>query len=235
MTVLAVGDSVSFGYELGDLPGPVSGPGNYYRDPITGKDIPMNPSRLAFPQLLANQLATDCLNLSLIGGSNDRTFRITVDQVLQKRYDLVVCSWTNIDRFDFVYNNKDIALNVSTSQWQTEQFPWFKSFIADHYSHIHMTYRFYAQLVSLQALLKQLDQPYVFVNGCGSNSMTGFTAHCQHHASHIDTNKYFMIETDLSTVCQQQGFPVGPYNHFLEAGHQYVALELYRTVKELYS
>jgi hypothetical protein len=234
MTVLAVGDSVSFGYELGDLPGPVSGPGNYYRDSVTGKDMHMNPSQLAFPRLLANRLGTGCLNLSLIGGSNDRIFRITVDQVLQQRYDLVICSWTNVDRFDFPYNNEDIALNVSTSQYHIDQFPWFKSFIADHYSHIHMTYRFYAQLVSLQALLKQLDQPYIFVNGCGSNSMTGFTAHCQHHARHIDTTKYFMIETDLSTICEQQGFAVGPYNHFLEDGHQYVADELYKIVKGLY-
>ena len=235
MTVLVVGDSVSFGYELSDLPGSASGFGNYYRDFVTGKDVPMNPSQLAYPQLLANQMGTDCLNLSLIGGSNDRIFRLTVDQVLQRRYDLVVCSWTSIDRFDFVYNDEEIALNVASSQWQIDQFPWLKGFIANHYSPAHMTHRFYAQLVSLQALLTQLNQPYIFVNSCASSNLSEFKTHNQHYISQIDTDKYFMHETDISTVCYQQEFPRGPYGHFLEAGHQYIALEIYKTVKELYS
>jgi hypothetical protein len=232
MTVLAVGDSVSFGYELGDLPGAVNGVVNQYLDPETLLPLPLGPSRRAFPRLLANRMSTDCENLSLIGGSNDRTFRIAADRVLQKRYDLVVCSWTGIDRFDFVYQGQDIALNVATSEWQSRQFPWLKSYVADHYSHTHMTRRFYAQLIALQALLQQLNQPYVFVNGCGSESMWTHPEQYQHYTKHTDTSRYFRSETDLTLLCEQQGFARGPEGHFLEAGHEYVADQLYLFAQE---
>jgi hypothetical protein len=232
MTVLAVGDSVSFGYELGDLPGPVHGFVNQYLDLGTMQPKPLGPSRWAFPQLIADRMGTDCENLSLIGGSNDRTFRITADRVLQQQYDLVVCSWTGIDRFDFVYNEQDIALNVGTSEWQIRQFPWLRSYIADHYDPAHMTQRFYAQLISLQSLLQQLNQPYIFVNGCGIASMAPRYHEYQHYARHIDNTGYFMATTDLTLLCELQGCACGPYGHFLEAGHEYVADQLWAFAQE---
>jgi hypothetical protein len=232
MTVLAVGDSVSFGYELGDLPGAVHGVVNQYLDLGTMRPKPMGPSQWAFPQLMANRMGTDCENLSLIGGSNDRTFRIVSHQVLHKRYDLVVCSWTGIDRFDFVYQGQDIALNVATSDWQSRQFPWLRSYVADHYSHTHMRQRFYAQMISLQLLLKHLKQPYIFVNGCGSISMVTTGPQYQLYAQHIDTAGYYQPTTDLTIICQQQGFACGPYGHFLQAGHEYVADQLYLFAQE---
>jgi hypothetical protein len=235
MTVLAVGDSVSFGYELGDIPGPPVGWGNnfYAADTMTCK--PLCPSQLAYPKLLADRWGTDCKNLSLVGGSNDRTYRVVADHVLQQQYDLVICSWTSIDRFDFVYRNQDIALNVATSPWQSVQFPWLKSFVADHYDPVHMTSRFYAQLISLQALLKQLDQPYIFVNNCDFQvNIDTAQSQYQHYIKHIDTSRYFQPESDLTTMCRQQGFAIGPEGHFLEAGHEYVSQQLHNTVKELY-
>jgi hypothetical protein len=232
MTVLAVGDSVSFGYELGDLPGPVHGVVNQYLDLGTMQTKPITPSQAAFPQLIANRMGTNCENLSLIGGSNDRTFRITADRVLQQQYDLVVCSWTGIDRFDFVYRDQDIALNVGTSEWQSRQFPWLKSYITDHYSTQHMTNRFYAQLVGLQALLKQLNQPYIFVNGCGVQSMVPGHYLYRHYAQHIDHDRYFMYNSDLTLLCELQGVACGPYGHFLEAGHEYVADQLWAFAQE---
>jgi hypothetical protein len=227
MTVLAVGDSVSFGYELGDLPGAVYGVVNQYLDLGTMKPTPMGPSQWAFPQLMANRMGTDCENLSLIGGSNDRTFRIVADLVLRQRYDLVVCSWTGIDRFDFVYQGQDIALNVATSDWQSRQFPWLKTYVADHYSPVHMRQRFYAQLIALQLLLQQLDQPYIFVNGCGSASMALADPQYQPYTRHINTAGYYQHTTDLTVICEQQGFARGQYGHFLQAGHEYVADQLY--------
>jgi hypothetical protein len=233
MTVLAVGDSVSFGYEMGDLPGAVHGVVNQYLDLGTMQPKPMGPSQWAFPQLLANRMGTaDCENLSLIGGSNDRTFRIVADRVLQQQYDLVVCSWTGIDRFDFVYNNQDIALNVATSDWQSRQFPWLRSYVADHYSPTHMTQRFYAQLIALQALLRQLNQPYIFVNGCGSASLgMPFPQH-QHYTRHIDTSRYFMPNSDLTLLCELRGFATGPQGHFLQDGHDYVADQLWEFAQD---
>jgi hypothetical protein len=233
MTVLAVGDSVSFGYELGDLPGPVKGVVNQYLDPDTRLLRPMGPSLRAFPQLIAQRMGTDCENLSLIGGSNDRTFRIVADRVLHqhyeldRQYDLVVCSWTSIDRFDFVWRDQDIALNVGSSPYRVQDFPWLRSYIADHYDPAHMTRRFYTQLLSLQALLQQLDQPYIFVNGCESSGMLHQACHHQHYVQHIDRDRYFMYDSDLTVLCEQQGFACGPEGHFLEAGHEYVADQLY--------
>ena len=219
MTVLAVGDSVSFGWELSDL------------KLVPNTERSLTPSQLAYPKLLADRMGTDCKNLSLVGGSNDRTFRLTADQVLQQRYDLVICNWTSIDRFDFTYHKQDIALTVGTSPWQIEQFPWFKSFIADHYDPDQMTKRFFANLIALQALLKQLEQPYIFVNGCCDLPL--IPAY-RHYTDHVDPSRYVAEHTNLYKWCQQQQLEFGPEGHFLEAGHQFVAQEIYNTVKELY-
>jgi hypothetical protein len=231
MTVLAVGDSISFGYELGDIPGPPVRFGNTFYDVDTMTCKPLYASQLAYPKLLADLLGTDCKNLSLVGGSNDRTFRLTVDQILQQRYDLVICNWTSIDRFDFTCHGQDIALTVGTSQWQIEQFPWFKSFIADHYDSDQMTQRFFANLIALQALLKKLEQPYIFVNGCCDlPSIPDY----KHYTDYIDQTQCFAWGTNLNQWCQRQQLEFGPEGHFLEAGHQLVAQELYNAVKELY-
>jgi lysophospholipase L1-like esterase len=217
MTVLAVGDSVSFGLELSDL------------DLVPENARHITPSQLAYPNLLADKLGTDCKNLSLIGGSNDRTFRVTVDQILQRRYDLVICNWTSIGRFDFTYHKQDIALTVATSPWQIEEFPWFKSFIADHYDPDQMIQRFFANVVALQALLEQLEQPYIFANGCSVPTILN-----QHQAGHVNQAKYVAWGTSFYHWCKEQELAFGPQGHFLEAGHELVADRLYTIVKELY-
>jgi hypothetical protein len=219
MTVLAIGDSVSFGWELSDL-----APASEY--PFSFDQL--IPSQLAYPRLLADRLETDCENLSLVGGSNDRTFRLTVDHVLKQRYDLVVCNWTSIDRFDFTYHKQDIGLTVATSPWQIKQFPWFKTFIVDHYNPAKMTQRFYSNIIALQALLKQLEQPYIFVNG------SPVPTAAQHYQDHVDLSTYIDWRSSLCQWCRQQQVEFGPDGHFLEAGHQLVTDVLWSRYQAVY-
>lgn len=229
MTLLVVGDSISFGYELSDLPSPLTdGTGNFYLDPATGHREIMLPSQLSYPALLANRLNMPCENLSLIGGSNDRIFRVTVEQVLKKTYDLVICSWTGTDRFDFTYQGEDLPLNVGSSKYNFKKFPWLKSFVTDHYNAEHMINRFFSQLICLQAWLKQQNQPYIFVNGL---DLPIGNQH-QYYIQHIDCTQFPTWGSSLTSWCK--GLPHGPMDHMLEEGHELIADRIYTVLDELY-
>jgi hypothetical protein len=93
-----------------------------------------------------------------------------------------------------------------------------------------MTQRFFANLIALQALLKKLEQPYLFVNGCCDMQLIP----ARHYTDHIDWTRCVAWDTNLNRRCQQQQLEFGLEGHFLEAGHQFVAQELHNTVKELY-
>ena len=132
MTILAVGDSFTFGAELSDLPSPVAGFfGNDYYDYDTNQVRPMAPSNLAWPALLAQRLGQDLDNHSVIGGSNSRIFRRAVLDHSAKPYSLIICAWTQLPRIDVAYENKECPVAANNPKW-----PWIKNYFADHYSDV---------------------------------------------------------------------------------------------------
>jgi len=210
MSILVIGDSFSFGSELPDVPEHLGIYGNNNTD---GGIV--NPSQYAWPSLLANHLNTSVTNLSIAGGSNDRIFRLAITESVSKKYDLVICAWSSIDRFDFSYHGKDLPLTAGVDV--SLYFPWFKQYLADHYDSFKSQQRWLAQLLSLQAFFKNQQQPYYFVKSCKiiDNRSLGYLS------KEIDIDHCIRWESDMMSWCT--GLPQGKHGHFLEQGHRLVA------------
>jgi hypothetical protein len=222
MSILVVGDSIAFGLELADLPSPTAGLfGNDYWDKSTDQSIPMRPSQLAWPQLLATDLRQDVDNLSLVGGSNARIHRVAVKQSLVKKYHLVICAWTELSRLDISWQGKECPVSANTTKW-----PWAKNFFADHYETEQEIERFWTQILTLQSFFKQMQQPYLFVRGCG---LAWTPAQMQRSKSLIDTvdlSRCLFWNISMNHFCRDNLLEFGPHGHFLEQGHRAVADKL---------
>jgi hypothetical protein len=128
MKILVLGDSTTFGAELSDLP--VKHFGYYGNDYHDGTEVKFSPpSNLAWPAILADRLDCTVSNQSIIGGSNDRIFRLAIEQSLLDHWDLVICAWTSVDRFDLTDGTRDLAISVK-SNWGVE---WVKQFVTTHW------------------------------------------------------------------------------------------------------
>lgn len=211
MRILVVGDSLSYGSELPDMPRYLGLHGN--TDHATGSDHP--PSQHAWPSLIGKRLNIDVDNLSIAGGSNDRIFRLAVSQSLRQSYHTVICAWTSIDRFDFSWQGKDLPLTAGVRV--DVQFPWFKSYLVDHHDELKSQQRWLTQLLSLQALFKQHQQKYLFVKSCGFHINKSF----QYLVDKIDDTHCVDWQHDMMHWCSE--LPQGPQGHFLEQGHELVA------------
>jgi hypothetical protein len=222
MTILVVGDSFSFGSELSDLPtADLSWQGNCYFDPDKCCLIPVSPSRLSWPALLGNRLSVSIENLSLPGSSNDRIFRKAMMSGMIKKYDLIICAWTCVDRFDFSWKNEELQLSASNPM---PNLNWFKEFVTDHYDPIIAFRRWFVSMIALQAFFKLKKQPYLFVNAVHP-LMPFESLNIDHNklmiSNQIDHNNYIDWKHSLYDWCQ--GLPFGPGGHFLEEGHLLVA------------
>ena len=230
MTILVIGDSFSFGSELPDLPTPhLSWQGNSYYDPDTDQFIMVAPSQLAWPSLLGKRVSCSIENLSLPGSSNDRIFRKAMMHSMIKKYDLVICAWTCVDRFDFVWHGKELQLSASNPM---PALPWFKEFVTNHYDPIITFQRWFGLMIALQAFFKSTNQPYLFVNSVHpllplESLDIGNTQLLLN--DHIDHNNYLDWKHSMHEWCQ--GLPIGLCGHFLEEGHRLVADKICEFIK----
>lgn len=220
MTILVVGDSVSFGAELSDQPPDFTLRPNRQEwfDQRTNQIKPLRPSQLAWPALLGQRLAQDVVNLSLIGGSNDRIFRVAMTESMNHTYDLVICAWTALARFDFYYQDRELPF-AANSPWVIDDHPWLKTFLTDHYNETQMLERWTAQLVALESYFKLKGQQYLFLNSMNQWFEIDQPAHLDRYNKNIDTNYY--IQQDMYGMTQQ--YPHGPGGHPLEQAHEFIA------------
>lgn len=79
-----------------------------------------NPSKYAWPQLLANKLGRECINLSMPGASNKEilyTLEKTIDQISTN--DVVYIKWSYTDRHSMIQPNGHIThVKQGTKLWQ---------------------------------------------------------------------------------------------------------------------
>jgi hypothetical protein len=228
MTILVIGDSTAFGAELSDLPGTRDGFGYYGNDyvDLNGNQQTTKPSQLAWPALLGQQLNVDVDNLSIIGGSNERMYRLAVEQTSEKSYGLVICAWTGMGRLDLQYNGIDIAV---ASQCYFE-FDWIKTYTAQHYNLLADTKKWLIHLITLQSYFKQRKQPYLFVRSQSSDNFSELVSKLVYLSGQIDTNNCMYWHTDM--YANTKDYPRGSQGHMLEQSHQIIAQELGRLIRD---
>lgn len=224
MTILVLGDSTAFGAELGDLPDTRNGFGYYGNDyaDLNGNRKTTKPSQLAWPALLGQQLNVNIDNLSIIGGSNERMYRLAVEQTSKKSYGLVVCAWTGMGRLDLQYNGTDIAVSSQCCF----DFDWIKSYTAQHYNLLADTKKWLIHLITLQSYFKQRKQPYLFVRSQSSVNFSELT----YLSDQIDINNCMYWNTDMYT--KTKNHPRGNQGHMLEQSHQIVAQDISQLIKD---
>lgn len=229
MTILVVGDSFSFGLELSDLPTRhLSWQGNKYFDTNTCELMHLDPSQLAWPALLGQKLCQPIENISLPGSSNDRIFRKAVTYSIIKNYDLIICAWTNVDRYDFSWGQHELQLSASNVM---PNLPWFKDFVTDHHSSILMYQKWLSSVVCLQEFFKAKNQPYLFVNSFAPSvkfDTLDIDGHLLEVKTQIDHRHYVDWDSNFYKWCQD--LPIGPGGHFLDEGHELVADRMYNIV-----
>jgi hypothetical protein len=223
MRILVLGDSTTFGAELSDLPSASFGVyGNDYIDENTTRKF-SPPSNLAWPALLATKLNCKIVNQSLIGGSNDRIFRIAVEQTLVQHWDLVICAWTAVGRFDLTDGVRDLAISPR-SYWQ---YQWVKEYVDSHQDNVRNDVNFLTRAIALQSYFAQKNQPYLFVKSIDIE----LCKQGQDLQQHLDTT--FCVDWDNNFYDWAAADPKGPGGHILEQGHITIADTMYQHVRKL--
>ena len=221
MTILVIGDSFSFGSELSDMPGHLTWHGNKYFDPDSCELVHVNPSQLAWPALLGNQLDQPVENISIPGSSNDRIFRKAVTYSLINSYDLIICAWTSVDRYDFSWKQEELQLSTSNTM---PDLKWVKEFVTNHHSSLLSYQRWISSVICLQEFFKSKKQPYLFANAISpsvKHDYLNIDGRSLDFKSQIDHNCYINWDSSFLDWCW--GLPFGPGGHFLEEGHCLVA------------
>lgn len=223
MKILVLGDSTTFGAELSDLPVKHFGVhGNDYID-SNGKPRVSPPSDLAWPALLADKLGCEVVNQSIVGGSNDRIFRLAIEQTSQQHWDLVICAWTSVDRFDLTDGTRDLAISVN-SHWGIN---WVKEYIASHWDCTHADINFVTKLIALQSYFAQKKQSYLFVK----STEIKLCNKAQVLEQQIDQK--YCVDWDNNFYKWASDCPLGTDKHLLEQGHIRIADIMYQHVCKL--
>lgn len=218
-SILAIGCSFTYGLELPDAPAFAFNVGD------------LTPSKFSYPALLAKKLTAELTNLSLPGGSNNRIFRLVMDQSLKKKYDLILCGWTGLGRLDVQYRGVDFPI-TSNSRWLDQEHPWIKQYFADYYSEEADYQTWIGQLISLQNHFKTQNQQYLFVSM--GNTWACPPAHKFYHMFQQVDRKYFPgFGTGSSMVDWMGDCPKGPGGHPLELGHERIADKIYEHIGNL--
>ena len=208
--ILAIGDSYTFGEELSDH------------------------VLQSWPRVLADKLNCKYANLAIPGGSNDRIFRIAVEETLTPKYDLVICAWTDVSRLDLVLNGREFPI-TSASVWHHKQYPWLKEYYANHHDEHHATRTWLAKVIALQEYFKNKNQRYIFVNMQSNWQYKQYYIDLglTHFVNQIDTVNYPGWTTGEGLTAWQGDCPKGPHGHPLELGHQRIAEKINEHIRNL--
>ena len=226
MKFLVIGDSLSFGSELPDLPTKhfgCNGNDYFYKDKIQYAE----PSRLAWPAKLAQKLNATVDNWSLPGSSCDRTFRLAVQAGTSKEYHCIICAWPPVDRLDLTFRDRDATITVNTAPSVL------KPLISDWYSTDKAIHQWLAHVVTLQSFFQQHQQQYLFVNSFyrqDSLLLNKKDKVAQDLKDVIDVRYYVDFHRGLFEWCKHLKIAAG--GHFLEDGHDLVADKMYNFIKD---
>lgn len=193
--ILCLGDSVTYGEEL--------------PDPITQ----------SWPALMAKENNWDVVNMGERGASNDRTIRLLYEEI-DKKYDLIVISWTIWLRFE-VYNRITQApVSLAPRTYVSRGALWAKEYYMNWCDDSFAYKKMLTQIIQLQSYLKSIDQKYIFsmaINTYPNNDPTNYNS----LLSKIDTSRF--INWPETLISMTNDLPRGPNFHPLKDGHKRLA------------
>jgi len=221
--IYTVGDSFSFGQELG---GSDVEPKDFY----TCTDYMRDNS---YTGIIAKTWGVDTvINRSLPGGSNDRTFRMITTDLPTYFGDFkpeeiyVFISLTHASRREFYDNDLDCWNALITNYGpdpkysKKQSIDFWKLYSAYFDNTKESTTRFLSQILSMQSFLKGLGIRYLM-----SDSMHHDEEFWNYYKT-VHTNVVYMIDTDryyrdepFNSFVGRKGLPFGKYHHPLEEGH----------------
>lgn len=200
-----------------------------------GAELP-TPAESAWPMLIGKLNNRTVKNLGLSGASNDRTFRLVVEETAQQRFDLVVVQWTEPSRMEIWNEHTRRLVNVNVGKMFSTMpgFEWLETYYQNHYNDLHAHKKWAAQILSLQGYLKSIDQPYVMVslNGLDQRLYTGAWSSVKYLWDGVDTTHY--PGWPFEGIYMWQGdCPRAPGGHPLELGHKRIAEKINEHIRNL--
>lgn len=195
-----------------------------------------NPAESAWPMLIGKSNNRSVKNLGLSGASNDRTFRLVVEETAQQRFDLVVVQWTEPSRIEIWNEHTRRLVNVNVGKMFSTMpgFEWLETYYQNHYDDFHAHKKWATQIISLQGYLKSIDQPYVMVslNGLDQRLYTGAWSSVKYLWDGVDTKHY--PGWPFEGIYMWQGdCPRAPGGHPLELGHERIAEKINEHIRNL--
>ena len=199
--ILTIGDSFTYGEELTDR------------------------ARQAWPYLLGAPV----LNLGKPASSNDRIFRIAIEETTKIKFDIVIVGWSFPNRLEVFDNNNPLCINVNNKR----QLPWVDDYYKYSYNEDFAFRKWFSQVLALQNYFKQIDQRYIFCNVAGLKwHYKQYQSELEFLFKNIDTTYYAGWPVD--GMLEWQGdCSKGPGGHPLELGHQRIAEQINEHIRHL--
>jgi hypothetical protein len=213
MKLLTIGDSFTYGEELSDR-------------------------NQAWPQLVANKIDYEMINLGQPGASNDKILRTTLDHLTVTYADLVIVGWSNIGRSEHAdeFGYYDVWPGYQGNLFKQDGSTW-RNDLVDYVSRYHNSdaihKKFIQQVILLQSYFKIKNIRYVMLNIVQNEYYKKklFEGHLRYFEE-VD-KECFLGFNNSGMMEWTYGCPQGPNGHFLERGHQIVADKIYEHIGNL--
>ena len=195
-----------------------------------------DPANTAWPARLAKDGQFELTNLGLSGASNDYIFRSTVEATIQNHYDLVIIQWTEPSRAEVWNDIVQLPVQISANPGGAiidRGLPWVRDYYKYSYSDLYGHQLWAIKILTLQQYFKSYNQQYLMVSLSGLQTH-GYWKEFNQQLSHLWSG--------IDTVCYpgwpHQGLsdwpgdaPLGPGGHPLELGHERIANELKKYIR----
>lgn len=213
----------------------------------------LNDRSMAWPGIIAQNLACEYLNDAVSGGTNDRILYKTIQNV--EKFDKFYIAWTFTSRFTRYRsdNNHDVNFNPQLKHTLYGTASEFNDYGHLHYKFWHnelFSFKLWLQnIILLQRFLKSIHKSFVMINA-SSNFVDRWTVDWNKFNDSVKSLLCFDTMTDqqlyhehqeIQTLLTQidfdhfygwnnwwitklcQQYPVGPTGHLLAQGHNAVA------------
>lgn len=205
MKLLTVGDSFTFGEELSDV-----------TDNITS-------SKFAWPEILANKLDWQVVNLAKPAVGNSRMVRNVVNEIAN--HDVFIIAWSHWARIEFADDIGIFDIWPGCSALPHLHFsPHRKTaveYITRYHNDDYLIRQFLLNVEILETFLKYHNKKYIMLSSFGFSTKTNKT-----FTNYLGWPNETMMEWTYGT-------PQGPNGHFLEQGHEQVADKIYEHIRHL--